>query len=87
MKYEGSNPLAKLHLDEPYFFIRAQDALAVKAVLAYANLLGAASVNHAEKIDFQTAKRLIHQELEVKSIAQAIEDWQALNPQLVKLPD
>ena len=40
MKYDGVNPLEKLHPGEPFFFIRAQDIHAPAAVMLYASLLG-----------------------------------------------
>lgn len=42
-KYQNVNPLTKVHEDEPWFFIRAQDKLSVEAVMAYSQLLNKAS--------------------------------------------
>jgi hypothetical protein len=37
-KYDGTNPLEKLHEGEPYFLIRAQDVYAPAAVQSYASI-------------------------------------------------
>ena len=37
-KYDGINPLEKLHPGEPYFLIRAQDVFSPAAVQAYATI-------------------------------------------------
>lgn len=52
-KYTDVNPLEKLHEDEPWFFLRAQDATAPGAVEAYANAL-----NIAAEIQRQVSRKL-----------------------------
>lgn len=51
-KYQDVNPFDKLNPDEPWFFLRAQDATAPGAVEAYANAL-----NIASEIQRQEARR------------------------------
>lgn len=45
-KYEGTNPLEKLHPGEPWFFIRAQDVFSPAAVQAYASISGQQKALH-----------------------------------------
>lgn len=73
MKYDGINPLSKLHPGEPYFFIRGQDILAPEAIIHYAYSL-------KQKGDEAGFK-------EVREIADKVFDWQLENPSLVKMPD
>jgi len=73
MKYLNENPIEKLHPEEPYFFIRGQDKLSVESVQAYAGLL--------------LKEGLIAQYAEVYEIVKAMERWQRVNPDKVKLPD
>jgi hypothetical protein len=37
-KYQGTNPIEKLHPGEPFFLIRAQDVFSPAAVMAYGNI-------------------------------------------------
>ena len=72
-KYEGVNPIDKLHPGEPYFFIRAQDRNAASAVRLYAELL---RLTGEKKGCF-----------DVLEFASKIERWQRKNNNLVKTPD
>jgi hypothetical protein len=76
-KYEAARPDA-LGPDEPFFFLRAQDALAPFAVQAYANLM------HASGVAAQDAQ-LVMQAGEVHRIAAQMLAWQARNA--TKMPD
>lgn len=77
-KYEGIDPTTGLHLDEPFFFLRAQDQLAPYAVQAYANLLHVSGVASGDE-------RLVLQSGTVHRIAAQMIAWQAHNP--TKMPD
>lgn len=72
-KYEGKNPLAKLHPGEPYFFLRAQDQDAPEAVLTYAE-------TQERNGNHQAAQ-------ECRDFADRMTDWQTENPDLVKPAD
>ena len=85
-KYENENPLSKLHEEEPYFFIRAQDQLSVDAVRAYAELLEQRA-SDLSVTDAMRSRNLAHQAFEVGKFAEEFLRWQELNPALVKLPD
>jgi len=73
MKYENTNPLSKLHDGEPYFFLRAQDKIAPKAVRKYAKLL------------WMNGDQTGHDEC--RAFAERMEVWQKENPDKVKMPD
>lgn len=82
-KYGDNDPRLKLHPEEPYFFLRAQDALAPAAVEAYAGLLEvAARANRAGQ-----AAMLHESSQRVMEFAQRMRGWQATHADLVKLPD
>ena len=83
MKYDGINPLSKLHEGEPYFFLRAQDTLAIPAVAVYAVVLEHRAAAERGKV----AKSLRKAAREVRAMAKRMSDWQKKNPQFVKLPD
>ena len=72
-KYENTNPLEKLHPGEPYFFLRAQDALAPKAVAEYAEILK----DNGDEEGFR----------ECLAFAAGMAAWQDANPDKVKMPD
>ena len=72
-KYENTNPLEKLHAGEPYFFLRSQDKLAPQAVIAYAHHLHVAGDDQGFR--------------ECMDFAARMEEWQAANPDKVKMPD
>lgn len=72
-KYQGTNPLEKLHPGEPYFFLRAQDQLAPETVRKYAQMLRIA--------------KLYKSSAECMRIANQMVTWQDQNPSLTKLPD
>ncbi len=64
---------AKLLPGEPWFALRAKDAMAVEAVLHYADVCEKAGLkDHAEGV-----RRSIQQ----------MEEWRKANPQHVKMPD
>ncbi len=73
MKYDGVNPLEKLHPGEPFFFIRAQDIYAPAAVMSYASLLRASG-------DHPGA-------LAVRNVVDHMLEWQEENREKVKKPD
>lgn len=85
-KYEHVNPLTKLHDGEPYFFIRAQDKLAVEAVRCYSHLLADESSKHSGTNE-ELANRLMKDAIQILGFARRIDDWQQANPKLVKVPD
>lgn len=72
-KYDGVNPLDKLHPGEPYFFLRAQDLIAPNAVLSYA---------HSLKTDGDAKG---HDEC--TEVARRMLQWQRKFPDKVKMPD
>lgn len=72
-KYENTNPLSKLHDGEPYFFLRAQDKCAPKAVNEYAKKL-------RDEGDLKGAE-------ECHAFARRMRQWQIDNPDKVKMPD
>jgi hypothetical protein len=84
-KYQGQNPIERLHDGEPYFFIRAQDSLSGKAVSAYADLLKEAADN-ARAYSDSLADNILKQALAVQAMANDFLDWQIDNPTLVKEP-
>lgn len=71
-KYNGVNPLHKLHDGEPYFFLRAQDVHSPYAVRHYAQAVGVLDVKARD---------------ECLAFADHIEQWQEANHDKVKLPD
>jgi len=73
VKYKDTNPFLKLHPDEPWFFIRAQDAFAPASVRSYASMLSASG-------DMKGSK-------ECFAIADKMTEWQKANPDKVKRPD
>ena len=86
-KYQGINPLERLHPNEPWFFIRAQDKLSVAAVIEYSHLLRHESVNSSLRGDNELSDSLSKQADEVLEFAQTFADWQRNNSDLVKYPD
>ena len=86
-KYAGINPLERLHPNEPWFFIRAQDRLSVAAVIEYSHLLRHESVNSSLRGDNELSDSLNKQADEVLAYAQDFKDWQEENSDLVKYPD
>ncbi len=86
-KYEGINPLERLHPNEPWFFIRAQDKLSVDAVIEYSHLLRRESNRAMLRNDYDLSDSLNKQAEEVLAFAQTFVDWQQNNSDLVKLPD
>lgn len=92
-KYVGVNPLTKLHPDEPWFFVRAQDRLSVEAVKHYALLLQEAAervsrdTNLDEADAVSLALSLQDQADEVSQFVFRFIEWQKNNPEKVKYPD
>lgn len=86
-KYQNVNPLTKVHEDEPWFFIRAQDKLSVEAVMAYSQLLNKASNRSIANGDIVTGEFLQQQVNEIIALAHKMLDWQEAHPDLVKYPD
>lgn len=88
----------KLHPDEPWFTLRAQDLLAPYALQAYASLLHAAAFAARPKRDdgatvaelreaHARSDQLRADAHEVDQLASAMLVWQADHPELRKLPD
>jgi hypothetical protein len=77
MKGKGEN---ELHDGEPYFRIRAQDALAPLAVEAWASFCELAAT--ATGVD-----NLYRQAREAREIAEDMRKWQTNNPEKTKWPD
>lgn len=92
-KYQGINPLDKLHPDEPWFFIRAQDRLSVEAVKRYVLLLQEAAervsrdTNLDEADAMSLALNLTDQADEITKFVFQFIEWQKANPEKVKYPD
>jgi hypothetical protein len=86
-KYEGINPLDRLHPGEPYFFIRAQDKLSVEAVRHYSHLLQEEANKAAGREEDELGESLQLQSIEVIHFAHKFLDWQEEHPDKVKLPD
>jgi len=86
-KYEGINPLERLHPNEPWFFIRAQDKLSVEIVMEYSRLLEGESWKARGRGDEALARSLSDQSTQVAQAAHKFLDWQEDNPDKVKLPD
>jgi hypothetical protein len=87
MKYQGKNPLEKLHEGEPYFFIRAQDALSSESVQHYASLLKRESDKAYQSGEDAKGAELLKQSIGVLRVGSMFQDWQSDHPELVKLPD
>lgn len=86
-KYQHVNPFTKLHVGEPWFFVRAQDELGTETVQAYADLLKRESDRARNKGNQELADQLLKQALGVLKVANAFADWQLDNKDKVKLPD
>ncbi len=86
-KYEGINPLTKLHPGEPYFFLRAQDVLAEEIVAAYSHRLQREADKALASGNEELSDRLMQDAIQVIGIAHKFLDWQQDNPDKVKLPD
>ena len=85
-KYQGQNPLERLHDGEPYFFIRAQDSLASEAVQAYADLLKREQSKALDAGNVELSDSLLKQALGVLAMANSFLDWQQDHIELVKKP-
>jgi hypothetical protein len=86
-KYYGINPLEKLHPDEPFFFIRAQDKLSVSAVLGYSELLQREADKAYQSGDIRLWESLSDQAAQVANYSRQFLEWQIVHPEFVKLPD
>ena len=86
-KYANKNPFEKLHPDEPWFFIRAQDALSPESIQHYAALLKRESDKAYTAEQDEKGAELLKQSLGVMRVAHSFIDWQADHPELTKLPD
>lgn len=86
-KYADVNPLTKLHANEPYFFIRAQDRLSVDAVVHYSELLQREAEKAYKNGDVRLWESLSDQAAQVAGLAREFMDWQKENSDKVKLPD
>ena len=86
-KYDGINPLNRLHEGEPWFFVRGQDKLSVDIVIEYSHLLRREANKAAMRNDYDLSDSLTKQAEEVLEFAQDFADWQKENNDLVKYPD
>ena len=86
-KYQGINPLERLHPGEPWFFVRGQDRLSVAAVIEYSHLLRYEATNSSLRGDYDLSDSLSKQADEVLEFARMFKDWQENNSDLVKYPD
>jgi hypothetical protein len=89
-KYGEGEPTAKLKPHEPYFFLRAQDALATEGLRGYAAALRHEARYPAEGRESEklvVSERLERQARDVDAIIAHFEAWQQNHPELVKLPD
>ncbi len=86
-KYDGINPLERLHPDEPWFFVRGQDRLSVEAVRAYSVILQYESDKAFVRGEKELGESLLAQSGEVSLFAHKFLDWQEANEDLVKYPD
>ena len=86
-KYDGLNPLDRIHIGEPWFFIRGQDILSTDAVIEYSHLLRREANKAAMRNDYDLSDSLTKQAAEVLEFAQDFADWQKENNDLVKYPD
>jgi hypothetical protein len=101
-KYRDVNPMDKLHEDEPFFFLRAQDITAPGAVEAYGQHLKNMAqtmrlqVEIAQEGDadedryaliMEQVELLERQSLDCYTCAEAMRIWQHRNPDLIKVPD
>lgn len=73
MKYDNIDPRSKLHDGEPFFFIRAQDALSTKLLVAYMALC--------------RDQGLMDNVISLENVYEEFVAWQQLNLDKVKLPD
>lgn len=73
LKYGSTDPLGDLHEGEPYFFLRAQDKCALKAVGEYAKTLhNVGNLEGAKECRVHILRMM---------------QWQAENPEKIKMPD
>jgi hypothetical protein len=86
-KYADVNPLTKLHPDEPWFFIRAQDKLSIDAVRHYSHLLEEESKKALGRGEDALSQSLMADSIQVIGFAHKFLDWQEEHPEFVKLPD
>jgi hypothetical protein len=86
-KYEGINPLERLHPYEPFFFVRGQDLLSFDIVAEYAHLLTKAAGQAMREGKDVLAQSLGDQAAQVSLYALEFLDWQRENADKVKYPD
>jgi hypothetical protein len=86
-KYQGINPLERLQINEPWFFIRGQDLLSVDAVTEYSYLLRREANRASVREEYDLSDSLAKQADEVLEYAEKFKDWQRENNDLVKFPD
>lgn len=86
-KYADVNPLTRLNLGEPFFFIRAQDKLSPHAVLAYSELLQHEADKAYKAGETRLWESLSDQSAEVANYSRQFLEWQRAHPEFVKLPD
>jgi hypothetical protein len=83
----------RLHPEEPWFTLRAQDILAPLAVQQYANFLraAAAGLRHGDDVftgrDVSRANALQEHAQDAEAVAAEMVLWQTQHPDHVKLPD
>lgn len=81
MKYDNKKP--DLLPDEPWFLIRGRDALAVSAIVAYADSAKAAA---DKEPDAEKHNALFKHALQCQKIASLFLDWQGDNKDKVRMP-
>jgi hypothetical protein len=86
-KYQDENPLERLHPNEPFFFVRAQDLLSFDTVAEYAHLLTKAAGQAMRDGKQDLAQSLGEQAAQVSIYALEFLDWQKSNPDKVHYPD
>jgi hypothetical protein len=86
-KYDGINPLERLQINEPWFFIRAQDKLSVDAVTEYSYLLRREANRASVREEYDLSDSLNKQADEVLEYAEKFKEWQRNNNDLVKFSD
>ena len=87
-KYDGIDPLAKLHPGEPFFFVRAQDRLATSALIAYyEHMEKVASERLNENLKDEIGQSLINQTQDILRLLGDFSQWQIDHLDLIKFPD
>jgi len=86
-KYDGINPLERLHIEEPWFFVRGQDRLSPDIVTEYSYLLRREANRASVREEYDLSDSLNKQADEVLEYAEKFKEWQRNNNDLVKFSD